>query len=239
MDGRMSIQEIFLGNNRYQFIIEGLKFTLALTALATILGIIIGMILALCRLSNVRPFQFLKETPLKKLANFNPLSFFAVVYIDIIRGTPAMVQLMIMYYIVFGAIDAPKLLIAALAFGLNSGAYVAEIIRAGIQGLDKGQMEAARSLGMPYGMTMQFIIIPQAIKNILPTLVSEFIILIKETSIVGVIGGLDLTRAGNKIMGDTGRGVEPLIAIALIYLILTGAFTQVMRTVEGRMRQSD
>ena len=126
-----------------------------------------------------------------------------------------------------------------MAFGINSGAYVAEIVRAGIQGLDKGQMEAARSLGMSYSMAMYYIIIPQAIKNILPALVSEFIILLKETSIVGFIGGMDLLRSANIIISQTYRAFEPLMAVAIIYLVLTGVFTKIMRIVERRMRVSD
>lgn len=229
-----------MGNGRYKYILEGLKFSLLVTALATIIGIFIGIVVALLRISNVKPFKFLKENErFNKWAEFNPLSFLAVVYIDIIRGTPAVVQLMIMHTVIFGNVSAPKLLVAGLAFGINSGAYVAEIIRAGIQGLDKGQMEAARSLGMGYGMAMYYIIVPQAIKNILPTLVSEFIILLKETSIVGFIGGMDLLRSANIITSQTYRGFEPLMAVAIIYLVLTGIFTRIMRIVERRMRQGD
>lgn len=236
----MSVWEIFLGNGRYKYILEGLKFSLLVTALATIIGIFIGIVVALLRISSFKPFRFLKEDKrFDKWAEFNPLSFLAIIYIDLIRGTPAVVQLMIMHTVIFGNVSAPKLLVAGLAFGINSGAYVAEIIRAGIQGLDKGQMEAARSLGMGYGMTMYYIIVPQAIKNILPTLVSEFIILLKETSIVGFIGGMDLLRSANIITSQTYRGFEPLMAVAIIYLVLTGIFTRIMRIVERRMRQGD
>jgi polar amino acid transport system permease protein len=135
--------------------------------------------------------------------------------------------------------DVPIMVVAALAFGINSGAYVAEIIRAGIEGLDKGQMEAARSLGMNYGQAMHDIILPQAVKRILPALVSEFITLLKETSIVGFIGGVDLLRSANIITSQTYRGVEPLIAVGIIYLILTAVFTKIMRIVEGRLKVSD
>jgi ABC-type amino acid transport system permease subunit len=237
---KMSIREIFLGNDRYKYILDGLEFSLLVTAFAALIGVLIGIIVALFRISEFRPFKFLKGTKnFDKWADFNPIAFLATVYIDIIRGTPAVVQLMIMHTVIFGKISAPKLLVAGLAFGINSGAYVAEIVRAGIQGLDKGQMEAARSLGMGYGMSMYYIIIPQAVKNILPTLVSEFIILLKETSIVGFIGGMDLLRSANIITSQTYRGFEPLMAVAIIYLVLTGIFTRIMRIVERRMRRSD
>ncbi|NLK21886.1 MAG: amino acid ABC transporter permease [Epulopiscium sp.] len=236
----MSVWEIFFGNKRYKYILDGLRFSLAVTAFAAIIGVFIGVVIALFRVTEFKPFKFLRgKKGCRKLAEFNPLSFLATMYIDIIRGTPAVVQLMIMHTVIFGGINAPKLLVAGIAFGINSGAYVAEIVRAGIQGLDKGQMEAARSLGMGYGMAMYHIIIPQAIKNILPTLVSEFIILLKETSIVGFIGGSDLLRSANIITSQTYRGFEPLMAVAIIYLILTGIFTKIMRIVERGMRKSD
>ena len=159
---------------------------------------------------------------------------------DLIRGTPAVVQLMVLANIVFaGFRDMPVFLIASLSFGINSGAYVCEIIRAGIEGLDKGQMEAAKALGMPYHIAMKEIIIPQAVKKILPALVSEFITLLKETSIVGFIGGVDLLRSANIITSQTYRGVEPLIAVGIIYLIMTGLFTKLMRKVEKGMKVSD
>ena len=135
--------------------------------------------------------------------------------------------------------NAPILLISGIAFGINSAAYVAEIIRAGIEGLDKGQMEAARALGMNYGLAMKEIIIPQAIKKILPALVSEFITLLKETSIVGFIGGIDLLRSANIITSQTYRGVEPLIAVGIIYLILTSIFATFMRSIEKKLKEGD
>ena len=135
--------------------------------------------------------------------------------------------------------DTPIILIGGIAFGLNSGAYVAEIIRAGIEGLDKGQMEAGRALGLSYSQTMKEIIIPQAVKNILPALVSEFITLLKETSIIGFIGGIDLLRSANIITSQTYRGVEPLVAVGLIYLLLTTIFTAFMRKIERGLKTSD
>lgn len=233
----MSISEIFLGDNRYMYLVNGLIFSLSVTILAAIIGIIIGIIIAMFKLSN----DYLKDTKYSALAKINPFAIFASAYIYIIRGTPAVVQLMIINNVIFvGALsNVSKIVIAGIAFGINSGAYVAEIIRSGIQGLDKGQMEAARALGMPYGMAMKEIILPQAVKHTLPTLVSEFIILLKETSVVGFIGGMDLLRAANIITGVTYRGAEPLFAVALIYLALVGLFTFFMRKVERGMRKSD
>lgn len=219
-----TLQEIFFVDDRYLYIVNGLLFSIGVTLLAALLGILFGVLLALMKLSR------------SKL-----LSGIAYVYIDVIRGTPAVVQLMILANIIFvGALrDTPILLVAGIAFGMNSGAYVAEIIRAGIESLDKGQMEAGRALGLSYGKTMKHIIIPQAVKKILPALVSEFITLLKETSIVGFIGGVDLLRSANIITSQTYRGVEPLLAVGIIYLILTSVFTMFMRKVERGLKLSD
>jgi len=230
------LKGIFIDGQRYLYIIRGLGFSLGCTLMAAFIGLILGVLCALFQLSQFYP---LKHVP--GWEKFNPLEKIGFFYVDVIRGTPAVVQLMIMANVIFiGSLrDAPIILIASLSFGINSGAYVAEIIRAGIQGLDRGQMEAARALGMPYGLSMREIIIPQAIKKILPALVSEFITLLKETSIVGFIGGVDLLRSANIITSLTYRGVEPLLAIGLIYLIMTAIFTKIMRAVEWRMRESD
>lgn len=227
---------IFFEDSRYTYVINGLLFSLATTLIAAIIGLVFGVFLALLAISHFYPFKNRSgwET-------FNPLSKLAFAYINIIRGTPAVVQLMIFANVIFVGYlrDTPILLIASLAFGMNSSAYVAEIIRAGIQGLDKGQMEAARALGMPYTLSMKEIIIPQAIRKILPTLVSEFIVLLKETSIVGFIGGIDLLRSANIITSQTYRGVEPLLAVGLIYLLLTSIFAFFMRKVERGLRERD
>lgn len=218
------LKEVFINENRYWYLVEGLGFSIATTVLSALIGIALGILIALMQLSTWRV-----------------LSKLAFAYVYIIRGTPVVVQLMIWANIVFvGALrDMPILLIAAIAFGINSGAYVAEIIRAGIAGLDKGQMEAARALGMGYALSMKEIIIPQAIKRILPPLVSEFIALLKETSIVGFIGGVDLLRAANIITSQTYRAIEPLLAVGIIYLILTSIFAMLMRKVEKRLKESD
>ncbi len=219
-----TLQDIFLVEDRYLYILNGLGFSVGVTLFAAILGILLGILLALLKLSQSK---FLSQI--------------ALLYIDIVRGTPAVVQLMILANIVFvGALrETPILLVAGIAFGMNSGAYVAEIIRAGIEGLEKGQTEAGRALGLSYAQTMKFIIIPQAIKKILPALVSEFITLLKETSIVGFIGGVDLLRSANIITSQTYRGVEPLLAVGIIYLILTSIFTILMRKVEKGLKVSD
>lgn len=236
MDYLVLLKDIFIGGDRYKYILNGLAFSIGTTLLATIIGIILGILIALLELSQFYPLKHKKGWE-----KFNPLSSIAFGYVDIIRGTPAVVQLMILANLIFVGVlrDTPILVIAGLSFGINSGAYVAEIIRAGIEGLDKGQMEAARALGMPYGVAMKEVIIPQAIKKILPALVSEFITLLKETSIVGFIGGVDLLRSANIITSQTYRGVEPLLAVGLIYLVLTALFTKVMRNVEKGLKVSD
>ena len=230
------LKDIFIGGERYKYILNGLSFSVGTTALAAIIGIALGIFIALLQLSHFYPFKHSKNW--KK---FNPLSKLAFGYVDLIRGTPAVVQLMILANLIFvGSLrDTPILVIAAISFGINSGAYVAEIIRAGIEGLDKGQMEAARALGMNYGQSMKEIIIPQAVKKILPALVSEFITLLKETSIVGFIGGVDLLRSANIITSQTYRGVDPLLAVGFIYLIMTAVFTKFMRRVEKGLKVSD
>lgn len=236
MDYLVLLKDIFIGGDRYMYILNGLAFSIGTTLLATMIGIILGILIALMELSQFYPLKHKKGWE-----KFNPISSLAFGYVDIIRGTPAVVQLMILANLIFVGVlrDTPILVISGLSFGINSGAYVAEIIRAGIEGLDKGQMEAARALGMPYGVAMKEVIIPQAIKKILPALVSEFITLLKETSIVGFIGGVDLLRSANIITSQTYRGVEPLLAVGLIYLVLTALFTKVMRNVEKGLKVSD
>ncbi len=223
-----TLKGIFIDGDRYLYILKGLMFSINVTILAAVIGIVLGVVLALCRLSHFYPFK----------NKFNPLSRGALIYVDLIRGTPAVVQLMVLANIIFvGSLrDVPILVVAGLAFGLNSAAYVAEIIRAGIQGLDKGQSEAARALGMNYLVTMKEVIVPQAVRKILPALVSEFISLLKETSIVGFIGGVDLLRSANIITSQTYRGVEPLLAVGIIYLILTSVFTKFMRKIEEKVK---
>ncbi|MGL6167500.1 MAG: amino acid ABC transporter permease [Fusobacteriaceae bacterium] len=213
MDYLNTLNLIFIEGNRYQYVLRGLFFSVGVTAFSALFGVVFGVLIALLRLSKFK--------------------LIAIWYIDLLRGTPAIVQLMILSNIILaGFRGIPIFLIAGIAFGINSSAYVAEIIRAGIEGLDKGQTEASRALGMSYSQTMKEVIIPQAVRKILPALVSEFITLLKETSIVGFIGGVDLLRSANIITSQTYRGVEPLILVGLIYLILVGIFTKIMRKVE-------
>ncbi len=160
-------------------------------------------------------------------------------YITVIRGTPVMVQLLIIYYVIFASVQMPKLIVGILAFGLNSGAYVAEIVRSGIMAVDRGQTEAGRSLGLNYIQTMRYIVLPQALKNILPALGNEFIALLKETSIVGYIALMDLTRAGDIIRSRTYDAFMPLIAVALIYLAIVILLTRALDRLERRLRKSD
>ena len=230
------LKDTFLTDDRYMYIVDGLIFSVGITLFSTVIGIVLGLLLAIMKLSHWYPLKRIKA-----FQNFNPLSKIAYIYIDIIRGTPVVVQLMILANLVFVGFlrETPVLIIGGIAFGLNSGAYVAEIIRAGIEGLDKGQMEAGRALGLTYSQTMKKIIVPQAIKNILPALVSEFITLLKETSIIGFIGGIDLLRSASIITSQTYRGVEPLLAVGFIYLILTSIFTMFMRKVERGLKVSD
>lgn len=213
----------FIEADRWLLLLGGLKVTLLVSVMAIILGIILGLFLALMRLSK-----------------FKPLSFLAGAYIDVIRGTPVVVQLMIIYFMLLSNITGlDKTIIGAIAFGCNSAAYVAEIVRGGILSIDHGQSEAGRSLGLTEGMTMRYIIMPQAVKNILPSLGNELIILIKETSILGYIGVVDLNRAGEQIRARTLDVFLPLLAVAAIYYIIVKFLSFLLRKLERRLRESD
>ncbi|TKB57636.1 amino acid ABC transporter permease [Ferrimonas aestuarii] len=203
-------------------ILNGLKVTLMVTLLATILGSLLGV-----------------ATTLMKQSGKWYLSWPANFYVSVIRGTPVVVQLVILYFIVLASLDVDKITAAVIAFGLNSGAYISEIIRAGIDAVDKGQAEAARSLGLSHNQTMKLVILPQAIKNILPALGNEFIVLLKETAVIGFIGGVDLMRAGEIIRSRTFEDTVPLFTCALIYLMLTYIFTFMLSKFEKRLKQSD
>ncbi len=210
---------------RYQSLyLQGTRNTILLAFLAVFFGGILGVILALMRRSQIKPVKFL-----------------ATAYIEFIRGTPLLVQLFIIFYglPVITGMRFPDFVAGVIALTINSAAYIAEIIRAGIQSIDRGQMEAARSLGMPHGMAMRFIIIPQAFKNILPALGNEFIVVIKESAIVSVIGIYDIMRSANIVRGITYRPFEPLIVAALIYFILTFTLSNLLGIMERRMRAGD
>ena len=174
-----------------------------------------------------------------KNSSFPVLNFLCRVYLTVIRGTPAMIQLLIMYYVIFSAVNVNKIAVAVLAFGLNSAAYVAEIIRSGILSVDHGQNEAGRSLGLNFSQTMRFIILPQAFKNVLPALANEFIVLLKETSICGYIGLMDLTRGGDIIRSITYDAFLPLAAVALIYLSLVVVLTAGVGKLEKRLKKNE
>ena len=170
---------------------------------------------------------------------FKVANFFCKIYLTVIRGTPVVVQLLIIYFVIFGSVDIDKLLVAIIAFGINSGAYVAEIVRSGIMSIDKGQMEAGRSLGLSYGQTMNYVIIPQAFKNVLPALGNEFIVLLKETSVAGYIALQDLTKGGDIIRSQTYDAFLPLIAVALIYLVVVVILTKLLGILEKRLKQNE
>lgn len=216
---------VFLEGKRYKFLIDGLGVTLGVSLAAVFVGVALGLLLAIMKMTEVRKG---KKTVLSVIGN---------TYIDIIRGTPSVLQLLIMYFIVFNS----RLGIAAaiLSFGMNSGAYVAEIIRAGIMAVDSGQMEGGRSLGLSYGITMRYVIIPQAIKNILPALGNEFILLIKETSILGYIAIYDLTKATSYITSRTYMMFLPLIGCAGIYYVIIKILSLALSRFERRLREND
>ncbi|MCM1144572.1 MAG: amino acid ABC transporter permease [Blautia sp.] len=212
----------FIREDRYKLLISGIGVTIKVSLLAVIIGILIGMLIAMCNLSKKKPIRFIGG-----------------VYTDIIRGTPSVTQLMIIYFVIFATVNLDKWIIAAIAFGINSGAYVSEIIRAGIQSIDKGQTEAGRSLGLNAFQTMTRIVIPQAVKNIFPALCNEFIVLIKETAIVGYVGLMDIQKAGDFIKSATFIAFMPLIGTAIIYYVLIKILTLLLRRIENRLRKSE
>ena len=219
-------QQDFIESDRYLYLLRGLGNTLLIAALAVILGIVLGFLVAIIRSTH------------DKHGGLNILNFICKVYLTIWRGTPTMVQLLIMYYIILVALDN-KILVAVIAFGLNSAAYVAEIVRAGILAVDKGQTEAGRSLGLSKAQTMIYIVIPQAIKNVLPPIGNEFIVLLKETAIVGYVSLTDLTRAANQISSRTYEAFMPLIGAAVIYFVIIKILTILLGVLERRLRKSD
>ncbi len=228
----------FIKGDRWKWLLEGLGNTLYITLVALLLGILIGVVIAAVRSSYDKNQEALK---LHGGIGYYLLSFFNAIcklYLTVIRGTPVVVQLMIMYFIIFAS-STNGTMIAMIAFGINSGAYVAEIFRAGIMSIDGGQFEAGRSLGFNYLQTMIYIIIPQMFKAVLPTLCNEFIVLLKETSIAGYVGIMDLTKAGDLIRGRTFSAFMPLIAVALIYLVMVVVLTWLVGKLERRLRKSE
>ena len=214
----------FIREDRYKLLLEGVGVTIKVSLLAVVVGILIGMLIAMCNLSQ------------KKLPRA-----IGGIYTDVIRGTPSVTQLMIIYFVIFASVPVQldKWIIAAIAFGVNSGAYVSEIIRGGILSVDHGQTEAGRSLGLNAFQTLTRIVIPQAVKNIFPALCNEFIVLIKETAIVGYVGLMDIQKAGDFIKSATYEAFMPLVGTAVIYYVLIKILTLSLRQVEKRLRRSD
>ena len=217
----------FIKDDRWKYIWDGLGTTLKVTLFAVILGIVLGFLVAVVR------------STYEKTGKLRILNFLCKIYLTVIRGTPVVVQLLIIYFVIFGSVKIDKVMVAVLAFGLNSGAYVAEIFRSGIMSIDNGQFEAGRSLGFNYAQTMFHIIMPQAFKNVLPALGNEFIVLLKETSVSGYIAMQDLTKGGDIIRSQTYDACMPLLSVAAVYLVMVMIFTKLVSILERRLRNSD
>ncbi len=226
----------FIVDDRWKYIVKGLGNTLLITFFALILGVVIGILVA-----GIRSTYDKQKDEMQKGFGKIFLSIankICKIYLTVIRGTPVMVQIMIIFFVIMAS-SKNKILCGIIAFGINSGAYVAEIIRSGIMSIDQGQTEAGRSLGYNYFQTMWYIVLPQAFKNILPALANEFIVLLKETSIACYVGVVDLTGGGNIIRGITYQSFFPLIAVAIIYLILVMFFTKLVSILERRLKNSE
>ena len=222
-----SFQLNFIKNKRYMYLLEGFGITLYISFFSVIFGVIIGFAVAVIR------------TTCDQTGKFKLLNALCRVYLTVIRGTPVVVQLLIIYFVIFGSVDIDKVLVAVIAFSINSGAYVAEIIRGGIMSIDRGQMEAGRSLGLSYNQTMWEVILPQAFKNVLPALGNEFIVLLKETSIAGYIALQDLTKGGDIIRSQTYDAFMPLLAVALIYLAVVMLLSGLLTRLEKRLKKNE
>lgn len=215
-----NLYKTIIADDRYLLILNGLKNTILITIGAIIIGIIIGIIITLI------------QNNYKENKKYKLLYFLANLYVKIIRGTPVLLQLMIIYYIIFKTSNINIIIVGIISFGINSGAYVSEIFRAGIEAIDKGQMEAGKSLGLKYSQTMRYVILPQAFRISLPPLGNEFVTLIKETSVAGYIGIMELTKSGDIIASRTYNYFFPLIITAFIYLILTLGITRLLKVLE-------
>lgn len=224
---KASFYQNFIEDDRWRYITDGLGNTLKITFFAVFIGIFLGFLIAIIR------------STYDKTHKLGFLNLLCKIYLTVIRGTPVLIQLLIIYFVVFGSVKIDKVLVAVIAFGINSGAYVAEIFRSGIMSIDNGQFEAGRSLGFTYAQTMFYIIMPQAFKNVLPALCNEFIVLLKETSVAGYIAIQDLTKGADIIRSRTYSAFMPLIAAACIYLALVMIFTYFVQKLERRLRNSD
>lgn len=224
---KASFYQNFIEDNRWKYIVDGLGNTLRITFFAVLIGVVLGFLIAVIR------------STYDKTHRLKLLNALCKVYLAVIRGTPVLLQLLIIYFVVFGSVKIDKIFVAVMAFGINSGAYVAEIFRSGIMSIDNGQFEAGRSLGFNYTQTMIHIIMPQAFKNVLPALCNEFIVLLKETSVAGYIAIQDLTKGADIIRSRTYSAFMPLIAAAVIYLVMVLIFTYFVQKLERRLRSSD
>lgn len=238
----MSLKEQFILNfvedDRWKYLTNGLLNTLTITVFALLLGVVIGIVVAMIRTTYDKTKDSLKKRNKIGYSFFFIVNSICKIYLTVIRGTPVVVQLLIAYFIIF-AFSNDGIMVASIAFGINSGAYVAEILRGGIMSIDVGQFEASNSLGFNYVQTMIYVIIPQVIKTVLPTLLNEMIALIKETSIAGYVGIVDLTKGGDIIRGRTFSAFMPLLAVAAIYLVIVSFLTFVLGRVERRLRKSE
>ena len=222
-----SFYQNFIEKDRWQYLLTGLENTLLITIFAVLIGVAIGFLVAIIRASH------------DKNGSLKILNFICRVYLTVIRGTPTMIQLMITYYIILASVNVSKIFVAVCAFGINSGAYVAEIVRSGIMSIDQGQFEAGRSLGFNYVQTMRLIILPQAFKNVLPALGNEMIVLLKETSISGYVGTMDLTKGGDIIRSTTYEAYLPLFGVAAIYLVIVMLMTAGVNRLERKLRTNE
>ena len=216
------LNSTFVVDGRWQWFVSGLGYTLLISLFSVLLGLVIGILMALMRLS--------KSKILRAVSG---------IYIDIIRGTPTMVQLLIIYFVIFANVHIDKWVVGFIAFGINSGAYIAEIVRGGILSVNIGQTEAGRSLGMTHKQTMASIVMPQAMKNILPALGYEFVVLIKETAVIGMIANIDLVGAARKVQSLTYDYLIPLLSIAVIYYVVIKIISTLLSKVEKGMRKAD
>lgn len=216
------LNSTFVVDGRWQWFVSGLGYTLLISLFSVLLGLVIGILMAFMRLS--------KSKILRAVSG---------IYIDIIRGTPTMVQLLIIYFVIFANVHIDKWVVGFIAFGINSGAYIAEIVRGGILSVNIGQTEAGRSLGMTHKQTMASIVMPQAMKNILPALGNEFVVLIKETAVIGMIANIDLVGAARKVQSLTYDYLIPLLSIAVIYYVVIKIISTLLSKVEKGMRKAD
>ena len=213
--------------DRWLYLLDGLKTTLIITFFAVILGMVLGFLIAIVRSTH------------DKTGKLGFLNVLARIYLTVIRGTPVVVQLLIIYFVIFASVNVGKTFVAVLAFGLNSAAYVAEIVRSGIMSIDNGQFEASASLGLNYPKTLLSVILPQAFKNVLPALANECIVLLKETSVAGYIAVIDLTKGGDIIRSQTYSALFPLLVVAAIYLVIVCFLTYLVGRLERRLRTNE